>query len=119
MLKVQKNPLIEFLEYHGKQRKKSPIDKRKQNILVLVGCKIRRNDLEDEMHHTSQGVMNEAFFATPMSHRWERCGGLCFTHYTTYVAPNYKSMFFPKHSCSHEYILLESIPFYTILTMLL
>ena len=48
---------------------------------------------------------------------WDKCGGSRFTHYTTHVAPNYKTIFFAEWgNRTHQY-MLEPIPLSAIRTI--
>ena len=53
---------------------------------------------------------NEAFLWRQCIGTWDKCGGSCFTHYATHVAPNYKTIFFAEwENRTHRY-MLEIIP---------
>ena len=106
-IEIKNVPHIDFLEFHGKQAKRSK-RRIKAKFCVPVGCKIWKNGLVDEMQYT------EAFLQCQCIMTWEKCGGSSFTHYTTHVAPNYKTIFFAKRgNCTHRYIL-EPIPLSSI-----
>ena len=61
--------------------------------------------------------VNEAFLQRQFIMKWEKCGGSRFTHYTTHVAPNYKTIFFAKRgNCTHQY-MVEPIPLSVIRTI--
>ena len=50
--------------------------------------------------------VNEAFLQCQYIMTWEKCEGRGFTHYTTHVAPNYKTIFFAEWgNCTHRYML--------------
>ena len=50
--------------------------------------------------------VNEAFLQRQCIMTWEKCGGSRLTHYTTHVAPNYKTIFFTKRgNRTHQYML--------------
>ena len=49
--------------------------------------------LHDASLHFS---INEAFLQHQRIITWDKCGGSCFTHYTTHVALSYKTIFFVK-----------------------
>ena len=40
--------------------------------------------------------MNKAFLQHEWMMTWEKSGGLCFTHYAMYGAPNHNTIFFAK-----------------------
>ena len=77
-----------------------------------------RWDVTHLLHDASiDSSVNEAFFATPMYHEMGQIEGSRFTHYTTHVAPNYKSIFFAERgNCTHRY-MLEPVPLSTIRTI--
>ena len=61
--------------------------------------------------------VNEAFLQRQRIMTWEKCGGSRFTHYTTHVAPNYKTIFFvERENRTHRY-MLEPIPLSVIRTI--
>ena len=47
---------------------------------------------------------------------WDKCGGSHFTHYTTHVAPNYKTIFFVEWGNRTNRYMLEPIPLSTVRT---
>ena len=47
---------------------------------------------------------------------WDKCGGSHFTHYTTHVAPNYKTIFFTERGNRTHRYMLEPIPLSAIRT---
>ena len=54
--------------------------------------------------------VNEAFLQRQCIMTWEKCGRSRFTHYTTHVAPHYKTIFFAERgNCTRRY-MLELIP---------
>ena len=121
-LRLKKVPHIDFLELHLKQAKRS---KRciKAKICVPVGCKIflkwfGRWNATHLLHDASlDSSVNKAFLQCQCSMTWDKCGGSRFTHYTTHVAPNYKSIFFAERgNCTHRY-MLEPIPLFAIRTI--
>ena len=62
-------------------------------------------------------MVNEAFLQCQCLTKWETIGGSRFTHYTTHIAPNYKSIFFSKRgSRTHPY-MLEPIPLSAVRTL--
>ena len=53
--------------------------------------------------------VNEAFCNTNVSWHGGKCGGSHFTHYTAYVAPNYKTNIFTEQGNHTHRYMLESI----------
>ena len=55
---------------------------------------------------SNDSQVNEAFLQRQCIMVWEKSGGSRFSHYTTYVAPNYKTLFFSERgNRAHPYIL--------------
>ena len=54
--------------------------------------------------------VNEAFLQLQCIMTWEKCGGSHFTHYTTHVAPNYKTIFFAERGNHTHRYMLDTIP---------
>ena len=74
---------------------------------VPVECKIASLD----------SFVNEAFLQCECIIKWDKCGCSRFTHYTTHVAPNDKTIFFTERgNRTHRYVL-ESIPLSAIWTI--
>ena len=48
---------------------------------------------------------------------WDKCGGSRFTHYTTHIAPNYKTLLFPKRGRRTHRYMLEPISLSVIRTI--
>lgn len=48
---------------------------------------------------------------------WEKFGGSRFMHYTTHIAPNYKTMFFSERGYRTHPYMLEPIPLSAIRTI--
>ena len=48
---------------------------------------------------------------------WEKCGGSCLTHYSTHVAPNYKTIFFAERGNRTHRYMLEPMPLSAIQTI--
>ena len=115
-LRFKTVPCIDFLELHGNQAKRYK-RRIKAKFCVPVGGKIWKNGLVDRMQHTCFVIhhyiyssINDAFLQCQGIMTWDKCGGSRFTHYTTHVAPNYKSTFFAQRgSRTHRY-MLEPIP---------
>ena len=61
--------------------------------------------------------VNEAFLQWQCIMTWEKCGGSRFTHYTTHVAPNYKTIFFAERGNRTHRYMLEPIPLSAIRTI--
>ena len=74
-----------------------------------------RWDATHLLHEASlDSFVNEAFLQRQCIMTWDKCGGSHFTHYTTHVAPNYKTIFFAERgNRTHQY-MLEPIPLSTI-----
>ena len=53
--------------------------------------------------------INEAFLQRQCIMTWEKRGGSRFTHYTTHVAPNYKTIFFAEQGNRTYRHMLEPI----------
>ena len=83
--KVRRKPHIHFLESHGKQVIK---------YSNKFGCKIWRNGLEDEIIMLVLWCINRFLSEWIIFIMSILCGGLSFTHYTTYVVQNPKMIFF-------------------------
>ena len=63
-----------------------------------------------------EATVNEACLQHQCIVAWERFGGSCFIHYTTYIAPNYKIIFFGERE-KHTYAyMLQPIPLSAIQT---
>ncbi|MCO5590826.1 hypothetical protein L7F22_044801 [Adiantum nelumboides] len=61
--------------------------------------------------------VNEAFLQRQCITAWEKSGGSRFIHYTTHIAPNYKTMFFAeRRNHTHTY-MLDPIPLSAIRTI--
>jgi len=54
--------------------------------------------------------VNEAFLQRQCITAWEKSGGSRFIHYTTHIAPNYKTMFFAERGNRTHPYMLEPIP---------
>lgn len=66
---------------------------------------------------STDSQVNEAFLQRQCIMAWEESGGSRFSHYTTYVSPNYKSLYFSERgNRTHPYIL-EPIPLSAIRTI--
>ena len=77
-----------------------------------------RWDATHALHAASQdSSINEAFLQHQCIITWDKCGGSRFTHYTTHVAPNYKSIFFTERGNRTHRYMLESIPLSAIQTI--
>ena len=61
--------------------------------------------------------VNEAFLQRQCITAWEKSGGSRFIHYTTYVAPNYKTIFFSERGNRTHPYMLEPIPLSAIRTI--
>ena len=61
--------------------------------------------------------VNEAFLQRQCITAWEESGGSRFTHYTTQIAPNYKTMFFAERGNRTHPYMLEPIPLSAIRTI--
>ena len=77
----------------------------------MKDMKIGRWDATHLLHDASlDSSVNEAFLQHRYIMTWDKCGGSCFTHYTTDVATNYKTIFFAERgNCTRRY-MLELIP---------
>ena len=74
-----------------------------------------RWDATHLLHDAS--LVNEAFLQRQCIMRWDKCGGSRFTHYTTRVAPNYKSIFFAERENRTHQHMLEPISLSSIRTI--
>ena len=103
-MRILKNfPHIDFLELHGKQ-----------DMEKWFG----RWDATHLIHDASlDSSVNEAFLQRQCIMTWEKCGGSRFTHYTTHVAPNYKTIFFTERGNRMHRYMLEPIPLSAIRTI--
>ena len=61
-------------------------------------------------------AVNEAFLQQQCIKTWESSGSSRFKHYTTQIAPNYKTIFYGERGKSSHHYLLESIPLSAIFT---
>ena len=99
-LRFKKVPYIKFLELHGKQAKrlKRPIKTKLCSSWMQDMEKLfDRWDATPLLHDAPlDSSINEVFLQRQCIITWEKCGGSRFTHYTTHVAPNYKTIFFGK-----------------------
>ena len=73
-------------------------------------------DVTHLLHDTSlNSSINEAFLQCQCIMTWDKCGGSRFTHYTTHVASNYKTIFFAGKPYTSN--MLEPIPVLAIRTI--
>ena len=122
MLEVQKSPSHRLPRIAWEANKK--IQKtHKRNILCSGWMQdlekwLGRWDARHLLHDVSlDSSVNEAFLQHQCIMTWDKWGGSHFTHYTTNVAPNYKTIFFVEWgSHTHRY-MLEPIPISTIRTI--
>ena len=114
MLKVQKNPHINFLESHEKQAKRYKRHVKQIFVFRLV------QDMEkwfERLHATQllhdatlDSSMNDGFLQCKcINMTWGKRGGSLFTRYSTYVLPNDISIFFVEGRKPHMSIMLKPI----------
>ena len=122
MFKIQKSPSHQLSRNVWESSKK--IQKtHKSKILCSVWMQdiekwFGRWDARHLLHDASlDSSVNEAFLQRQCIMTWDKCGGSRFTHYTTNVASNYKTIFFAERgSRTHRY-MLELIPLASIRTI--
>ena len=77
-----------------------------------------RWDATHLLHDASlDSSVNEAFLQHRYIMTWDKCGGSCFTHYTTDVATNYKTIFFAERGNRTHIYIFEPIPLSAIRTI--
>ena len=85
-----------------------------QDIVKWFG----RWDATHLLHDASlDSSVNEAFLQHRYIMTWDKCGGSCFTHYTTDVATNYKTIFFAERGNRTHIYIFEPIPLSAIWTI--
>ena len=106
MLKVQKCPSHRLPRIVWEASKK--IQKTHKNKILGSGWMqdmekwFDRWDATHLLHDASLDSSKKAFLQRECIMTWNTCGGSCFTHYTTHVAPNYKTIFFTEQgNCTH------------------
>ena len=122
MFKVKKSPSHRLPRIAWEASKK--IQKTHKSKILCSGWMqdiekwFRRWDATHLLHDASlDSSVNEAFLQRQCIMRWDKCGGSRFTHYTTHVAPNYKSIFFAERGNRTHRYMLEPIPLSAIRTI--
>ena len=102
--------LVDFKRFRGASKKK--------NCVFRLYARYEKNwfgrwDARHFLRDSScrlDSLVNEGPFLQPHCIlTWNKCRGSCFTHYTTHVAPNYKTIFFAEQGNHTHRYMLESI----------